>query len=50
MKHLEQELGERNLKLLRMQVIEGAHAGNIYRIEVLDLYITGPSMIFSRSR
>ncbi|MHA7136521.1 phosphotransferase family protein [Rossellomorea arthrocnemi] len=36
MKHLERRLVERKLKLLQMQTIEGAHAGNIYRIEVMD--------------
>jgi hypothetical protein len=33
---LEERLAERNLKVLNKEVINGAHAGKIYRIETLD--------------
>ncbi len=33
---LEERLAERNLKVLKKEVINGAHAGRIYRIEILD--------------
>ncbi len=36
MTHFEKRLKERSLKLLNEEVIDGAHSGNIYRIDVLD--------------
>jgi thiamine kinase-like enzyme len=33
---LEERLAERNLKVLKKEVINGAHAGRIYRIETVD--------------
>ncbi|MCA1063779.1 phosphotransferase [Rossellomorea aquimaris] len=36
MRQLEKRLAERNLKVLHKEIINGAHAGRIYRIETLD--------------
>jgi thiamine kinase-like enzyme len=33
---LEERLAERNLKILKKEIINGAHAGRIYRIEAVD--------------
>jgi thiamine kinase-like enzyme len=43
---IEQRLTENNLKLLKKVVIEGAHAGDIYRIDVLDDHDQKSSMIY----
>lgn len=46
MTHIEQRLTEKNMKLLKMEVIQGAHAGEIYRLEVLTENGENTSLIY----